>query len=99
MPPAVLLFEDALPLCLRGAAALCSEELAKDLLGDAGQPLALVLKVVQGQLGQPALDALGFRGELPDLAGTLGAVLALRAEVAETRDVHHALEGDSGIPP
>ena len=49
---AVLLLQDALPLSQRGAALLCSEELAKASLGYACQPFALVLKVVaEGQLG------------------------------------------------
>ena len=56
-----LLLQDALPLRRRRAAALSSEKRAKDSLGDAR--LALVFELVaQGQLGQPALDSLGFGG-------------------------------------
>ena len=60
---AALLLQDALPLRRRRAAALSSEKRAEDSLGDARESLALVFELVaQGQLGQPALDALGFGG-------------------------------------
>ena len=49
---AVLLLEDALPLCLRWAAALCSQQRAEDPLGYTRKSLSPVLELVaQLQLG------------------------------------------------
>ena len=60
---AILLLKDALPLSGCWAAALSSEKRAEGSLGYARKPFPLVLELVaQGQLGQPALDALGFGG-------------------------------------
>ena len=79
-----LLLQDALPLCVRWAAALGSQQRAEDPLGYARESFASVVEIVsQRQLGQPALDAVGFEGQLPDFANSLGAVFSLRAPVAD----------------